>query len=176
LVLTPRRLLGYGIRDRLDDVDIPVHSFYHEEALEGKAAQQAFALLSLLVNVEDRVALRWWLGDGSPSARRTAYQRLRQHCEQTGDSPRAALEELDQGTLILPRAEDLLEQYRNFRGLLANLRDRPLGELVDALLPAGSDECSVLREVALLALPDIEDIGGLFDRIKTHVTQPEMPE
>jgi len=48
LILTPRRLLGYGIRDRLDDVDIPVHSFYHEEALEGEAAQRAFALLSLL--------------------------------------------------------------------------------------------------------------------------------
>ena len=176
LILTPRRLLGYGIRDRLDDVGIPVHSFYHEEALEGKAAQRAFALLSLLVNVEDRVALRWWLGDGSPSGRRTAYQRLRQHCEQTGLSPRVALEALDRGTLMLPRVQDLLEQYRNLRGLLANLEGRDLAELVDALLPAGSDECSVLREVALLAVSDLEDVRALFDRIKTHVTQPEMPE
>ncbi|MEK7757482.1 MAG: ATP-dependent helicase, partial [Planctomycetota bacterium] len=84
LILTPRRLLGYGIRDRLDEVDIPVHSFYHEEALEGGAAQRAFALLSLLVNAEDRVSLRWWRGDGSPSGRRAAYQRLRQNCEHTG--------------------------------------------------------------------------------------------
>ena len=176
LILTPRRLLGYGIRDRLDEVDIPVHSFYHEEALEGGAAQRAFALLSLLVNAEDRVSLRWWLGDGSPSGRRAAYQRLRQHCEQTGLSPRAALEALDQGALMLPRVHDLLDQYRNLRGLLANLKGRDLGELIDALLPAGSDECSVLREVALLAAPDLEDVRALFDRIRTHVTQPEMPE
>jgi superfamily I DNA/RNA helicase len=33
-----------------------------------------------------------------------------------------------------------------------------------------------LREVALLAIPQLEDVGGLFDRIKTHITQPEMPE
>ncbi len=38
LILTPRRLLGYGIRDCLRAADIPVHSFYHEEALEGNAA------------------------------------------------------------------------------------------------------------------------------------------
>jgi len=176
LILTPRRLLGYRIRDRLDDLDVPVHSFYHEEALEGKAAQRAFALLSLLVNVEDRVALRWWLGDESPSGRRTAYQRLRQHCEQTGLSPRAALEALDQGALTLPRTQDLLEQYRNLRALLANLKGRGLAELVDALLPPASDECGVLREVALLATPDPEDVSALFERIKTHVTQPEMPE
>lgn len=176
LILTPRRLLGYGIRNQLDDLNVPAHSFYHEEALEGKAAQRAFALLSLLVNVEDRVALRWWLGDGSPSGRRAAYQQLRQHCEQTGFSPRAALEALDQSALMLPRVPGLVEQYRDLRGLLANLQGRNLAELVDALLPAASDECSVLREVALLAAPDLDDVGALFDRIKTHVTQPEMPE
>jgi superfamily I DNA/RNA helicase len=79
LILTPRRLLGYEIRHQLRERNIPVHSFYHEEALEEDEAQRAFALLSLLINQEDRVALRWWLGHGSPSGRRNAYQRLRQH-------------------------------------------------------------------------------------------------
>lgn len=46
LILTPRRLLGYAIRDRLRERDVPVHSFYHEEALEEDAAQRTFALLS----------------------------------------------------------------------------------------------------------------------------------
>lgn len=43
LILSPRRLLGYGIRDRIRESQIAVHSFYHEEALEGGAAQRAFA-------------------------------------------------------------------------------------------------------------------------------------
>ena len=176
LILTPRRLLGYGIRDRIAETGVQVHSFYHEEALEGEASQRAFALLSLLVDVEDRVALRWWLGEGSPSSRKNAYQRLRQHCEEAGVSPRAALEALEQGSLVLPRVAELVAKYRELRGVLVDLAGRTMVDLVEALLPAGNEECSVLREVALLAIPQLEDVGDLFDRIKTHITQPEMPE
>lgn len=176
LILTPRRLLGYGIRDRIAEIGVQVHSFYHEEALEGGAAQRAFALLSLLVDAEDRVALRWWLGEGSLSKRKNAYQRLRQYCEENGMSPRAALEALEQGSVALPRVAELVEKYRELRGVLADLGSRTLADLVETLLPDGNDECSVLREVALLAIPQLENIGALFDRIKTHITQPEMPE
>lgn len=176
LVLTPRRLLGYGIRDRINDLGIPVHSFYHEEALEEEAAQRAFALLSLLVDEDDRVALRWWLGHGSPSSRKNAYQRLRQHCEQGGASPREALEALDQGNLALSGVSELLTKYRELRDILADLVSRNLDEVVDVLLPDGNDEYSALREVALLVLPTVEDADALFDRVKAHITQPEMPE
>jgi len=176
LILSPRRLLGYGIRDRIRESQIAVHSFYHEEALEGGAAQRAFAILSLLVDPEDRVALRWWLGDGSPTKRRNAYKDLRQHCEQSGLSPRATLEALDQGTITIPRITGLLGKYSELKQTFASLAELNIAELVDALLPEVIDECSVLREVALLALPDIEDISGLFDRIRTHIAQPEIPE
>jgi DNA helicase-2/ATP-dependent DNA helicase PcrA len=176
LILTPRRLLGYGIRDRIAESGIPVHSFYHEEALESDAAQRAFALLSLFVDPEDRVAMRWWLGDGSPSSRKNAYQRLRQLCEATGIAPKAALDALDQGALALPGVGPLLDKYRELKAILAGLGGQSLSQLVDALLPAGNDDCSVLREVATLALPELESVGDLFDRIKTHITQPEMPE
>lgn len=176
LILTPRRLLGYAIRDRIAASGVKVHSFYHEEALEGESAQRAFALLSLLVDVEDRVALRWWLGEGSPSNRRNAYQRLRQHCEESGVSPRAALEALETGTLQLHGVAGLVEKYRELREALTVSEGQPLADLVEGLLPAGNEECRVLREVAELADPRLEEVGDLFDRIKTHITQPEMPE
>jgi len=176
LILTPRRLLGYGIRDRIAESGIAVHSFYHEEALESDAAQRAFALLSLLVDPEDRVALRWWLGDGSPSSRRNAYQRLRQHCETTGSSPRAALEAVNGGTLVLPRIGQLVGKYRELNELVNGFDGLSPAQVVDALLPAGNDDCGVWREVATLALPRLESVEDLFDRIKTHITQPEMPE
>lgn len=177
LILTPRRLLGYGIRDRLSDVDIPVHSFYHEEALEGESAQRAFALLTLLVDVDDRVALRWWLGHGSPSSRKNAYRRLREHCEQSGVSPREALNALDEGTVKLERVSELVEKYRELRGILGTLSALNLTGLVDEMLPEGNEGYAALREVALLAVEDgVDDVRALFDQIKTHVTQPEMPE
>lgn len=176
LILTPRRLIGYEIRDRLLAAGVPVHSFYHEEALEGDSAQRAFALMVLLVDPDDRVALRWWLGEGSPSSRKNAYRRLRQHCEAVGLSPRMVLTALDDGSLKLTGVGTLLEKYRELRTLLGVLRDRSLAELVDALLPAGIEECSTMREVALLMLDQVDDVGDLVDRIKTHITQPEMPE
>ncbi len=176
LILTPRRLLGYGIRDRITDSGVPVHSFYQEEALESDAAQRAFALLSLLVDPDDRVALRWWLGVGSPSSRKNAYSRLRQHYEIAGTAPRAALEELEQGALTLAGVGQLVTKYRELRAVLAGLAVQTLAQVVDTLLPAGNDDCSVLREVATLAMPQMETVGDLFDRIKTHITQPEMPE
>ena len=153
-----------------------MHSFYHEEALESDAAQRAFALLSLLVDREDRVALRWWLGEGSPSSRRNAYRRLREHCETVGSSPRAALEAMDDGSLVVPRVGELVNKYRELMTLLGGLDGRPLAQVLDALMPAGNADCSVLREAATLALPQLESVDDLFDRIKTHITQPEMPE
>jgi len=72
LVLCPRRQFAYRIRDKLREIGIDAHSFFHEEALEGNPtnfekakAQEAFTLLILLSNQNDRVALRCWLGFGS---------------------------------------------------------------------------------------------------------------
>jgi len=168
-------LLGYGIRDQLNDLNVLVHSFYHEEALEGDAAQLAFSILSLLVDQEDRVALRWWLGHESPSGRRNAYQKLRQYCEQSGTSPKGTLDAIVQGALKLSGVSDLVNKYRELQELLAGLAGQGLDQVIDTLMPDGDEECSVLREMSLLAVPDVKDIRALFDRVKTQVTQPEMP-
>lgn len=176
LVMTPRRLLGYAIRDELRAREIEVHSFYNEEALEDEDAQRSFTLLSLLINMEDRVALRWWLGHGSPSSRRAAYKKLRGHCEQAGVSPTAALNACAAGEINIPQTNDLVAKYRELIAILGDLRPRPLSDLVDVLFPEGSDAHSVLREAAVLALEEIETTDELFDRIRTLVTQPAIPE
>jgi superfamily I DNA/RNA helicase len=176
LILTPRRLLGYNIRDRIRAYEIDVHSFYHEEALEGESAQRAFALLSLFVNIDDRVSLRWWLGHGSSSARRNPYQRLRQHCEQSGASPREVLDLLVSGKLMLPAVSELTAQYRELKKIVEQLATLTVEGVIDTLLPANDESCSVLREAALLALPDLKDVPSLFEHLRIYATQPEVPE
>lgn len=176
LILTPRRLLGYGIRDRIAQAGVAVHSFYHEEALESEDAQRAFALLSLLADNEDRVALRWWLGHGSPTARREAYRQVRQNCEATGTSPWAVLMALDNGILTLPNVTPLVNKFRELRAILQNLQAQTLPAIVDNLMPTNVEGCNVLREAALLALPESEGVQDLLDAVRTSVTQPEMPE
>ena len=176
LVLTPRRLLGYAIRDEIGTREIEVHSFYNEEALEAEEAQRAYALLSLLVDIEDRVALRWWLGYGSPSKRRNAYQRLMQHCEHANVSPKIALGACVAGHLDLPNTTGLVDKYRELTRILDDLRQRELSNVVDTLMPDGSDACSVIREAAVLNLAELETPADLLDCIRTIVTQPEIPE
>lgn len=94
LVLAPRRQFGYAIRDELNELDIPAHSFFHEEALEGNPrildnceAQQAYTLLTLLANPDDRVALRCWCGFGSASLRNGGWRSIRGYCEEHNQSP-----------------------------------------------------------------------------------------
>lgn len=176
LVLSPRRLLGYKIRDCLRAICVPVHSFYPEEALESPTAQRAFGLLRLLADSEDRVALRWWLAVGSPSGRKREYQHLRQYCEQSGMSPREVLEAVTQGSLQLRGIKELEGRYRELVVELEQLKTLSLVELVDRLLPDATEECTALRELAILALPDAEDVIDLFDRVRGHITQPEMPK
>jgi hypothetical protein len=138
--------------------------------------QRAYALLSLLIDIEDRVALRWWLGEGSPSSRRNAYQRVRQHCEHANISPKAALDACIAGSVQLPNTTDLVDKYRELIQILNGLQQLELSALVDALMPEENEAVSVIREAAVLNLPEMESVSDLFDCIRNIVTQPEIPE
>ena len=134
LVITPRRLLAYRVRDIIKDKDISAHSFYQEEVLEEESAQRAFALLTLLSNKEDRVALRWWLGHKSSSSLKGSYRKLQQYCETSGASPRSVLEAIDQGELELPGTSKLIQLFKELKELTENLSKLSLPDLIDSLL------------------------------------------
>ena len=176
LVITPRRRLAYPIRDIIREKGIPVYSFYQEEALEEEDAQRTFALLTLLNNKEDRVALRWWLGHKSSSGLKVSYKKLRQYCEESGDSPRSVLEAIDQGNLSLSGTSHLLRPFRELKEIIERLSKLSLPDLVDSLLPEDDNACAALRELAVRSLEKSKDIGELFDHIRTYITQPEVPE
>jgi DNA helicase-2/ATP-dependent DNA helicase PcrA len=176
LILTPRRRIGYLLRDHISAAGSPVHSFYHEEALEENDAQRAFAILTLLANNGDRIALRWWLGNGATTSRVGPYRRLREQCETTSLSPWQALTALSSGELHLSYSATLVTKFRELVQILESLAGQELPAIVDALFPNDSDACRALREAALLALPEIETVSGLFRVLRATVTQPEMPQ
>ena len=175
LVLTPRKQKGYQIRDFLKNSSIPAYSFFHEEALEKPSAQIAFTLLGLLSDPDDRVALRWWLGHGDQNSRRNAYQALRQHCENLGVSPREALDSIDKGDLKIPGTNSLLRQYQRLNEIISELQRLDLPQLVNQLFPTENPDLAGLRESADLVISEAADVSELFDHMKTHITQPEVP-
>ena len=175
LILSPRRLIANQIRARLTNAGIPSHSFYNDKLLEPEAAQIGMTKLQLLVNPGDRVALRFWLGHGSPSWRSGQYSRLRVHCEGNGQDPRQVLETVTAGQNQLTGINQLVDRHRELQDALGQLENLGVLELFDVLFPAGQDWADPIRELLVGKLDAVEDIPGLLDLVRTEITQPEMP-
>jgi superfamily I DNA/RNA helicase len=176
LILCPRRLIAYQIRDQLRGLGVPTHSFYHEESLEAEQAQLAFTLLRLLANAEDRVALRFWLGFGSPSWNQGEYARIRESSLLTGQSPLETLRQVQSGSLNLPRTNRVLARFGELQKQLALLTGLRGLDLVNGLFPDGEDWALPLREAALNKVEGTTDGQDLLDSLLIGITQPEMPE
>jgi DNA helicase-2/ATP-dependent DNA helicase PcrA len=99
VVLVQRKRAARVILNALKEAQLPAKSYYEESQLETDDAQIHFAVFKLLLNKNDRVALRYLLGIGSPNFRVRPYVRLRDHCETSGDTPWDALEKMLAGIL-----------------------------------------------------------------------------
>ncbi len=176
LVLTPRKLIGYAIRDALNERGIDAHSFYQEEAFESTEAQYALAMLTLLVDKEDRVALRYLLGRGSDTGFAEEYALLRTYCEDNNLSPWQTMVSAEQDSSLLPGVDNLLLQFTEIIAAVEDLGSGEISAIVDELMPAGEEGVSGLRDVALRVLPNCETVEKLYNAICHELAQPEIPE
>jgi DNA helicase-2/ATP-dependent DNA helicase PcrA len=181
LILSPRRQIGYTIRDALSRLDLSVHSFFYEEALEGDpknlydcAAQEAFTLLTLLARPEDKVALRSWCGFGSNSLHSGSWARVRLYSETTNDSPREIFEKILSRQLIIPSTGRVAERYRVLKQRLSELEDLTGNDLIDAIFPQTEAWAGQIRGLVSGLGADVGPIE-LLEYISHAVTQPELP-
>jgi len=175
LVLTPRRVIGYAIRDELQALKIPCHSYFAEEALEAEKAQEAFTLLSLVADPHDRVALRSWLGFGKKDLRKNAYARLRHYCEESGHEPWGALEDLKSGNLNLPWTSQLIDRFEELSEIVPQMQFIDLNLLVDTLFSESDPDLQLIRESALDVVDYCVDPSQLREELRIKITQPTLP-
>ena len=182
LVLSPSRKIGYMVRNALNNIGIFAHSFFHEEALDGdpksiqdSSAQQTFTLLNLLVNQEDRVALRCWCGFGSSSLRSNEWNNLRQYCEANDQSPRAVLEMLARGDIRLPNCRHIFNRFRELQQRLNEIGELRGQTLVDTLFPTDQEWADPIRFLAATIEGEDFDAQALLESLRTSITQPELP-
>ena len=174
LIMVPRKILGSKIHDAVNNQGVPVYNF-DQGVLAENAAQRAFALLTLLSDDKDRVMLRWWLGHDSPEHFSGPYQKLREYCEANDRHPRSVLEDMANGRVDLPDALPLLAPFGNLvreTDYLSTLSPR---DVVDTLLPAGNEDCAVLRGIADRALAGSADMRQVYERVLEDIIQPEDP-
>lgn len=175
LVLAQRRSVGNPIHDALTGRNIPSKSYYQEGALENHTAQERLAILKLVVDPQDRIALRWLIGFGSNDFRRKAYARIRTHCEQSGMTPWEVLAALAEGNLQIAHTHHLIARFKAIKDEILALRradnvqgfvEQWLGEQVAAdepfqylarALSASSETPAALLDalIAAVSLPDI---------------------
>ncbi len=175
LVLAPRRRLGYRIRDNLREMSLPVRSFFFEQTLDTEAAQERYTLLNLLVDPDDRVALRSWLGFASTTGRQGPYVRVREVCQETGAHPREVLSRLADGTITMPYSAALIERYRLLLDERSRLAELVGHDFVEAWLPDDLEGVDELRETALGVAEEAPSLAELREDIRYAITQPELP-
>ncbi len=176
LILCPRRLIGYDIRQKLLNANIPAHSFYHEEALETEEARESLSFLSLVANPKDRVSLRYLLGCRSNSWLASQYELIRQHCEVHGTHPWIVLQQLESEVLSLGRTREIVARFVQIKATLTELQAMDVTDLVDRLFPEAAEWAQVIREMSLLGIDDLVSSPDLLNHVRTKITQPEMPE
>ena len=138
-------------------------------------AQERFAILKLLLNNEDRVALRWLLGRSHNSWHSQQYGRLLNHVRQTGVSPWTALSSMAAGVLRIQHTAQLVQRFTEIQTEIATLAAAPdLDLFIQQWLPA-NPATQLLSETVVRARLDATTIPEFFESLYASITQPEVP-
>lgn len=175
LILSPRRILATIIQDGLQREGVECRLYYAERLFDSEKTREGFAVLCLLADHDDLVALRIWLGLGAKDWRAKEYNRVRAHCETKGIFPRATLEQLAAGQLSISHTKGIVEQFKKLEPSLGHYAGLGLQAVVDRALPAGDEDVEDLRTITLEALPNSKDLVSLLRRVRERVAQPEVP-
>lgn len=178
LVLAQSKAVGTPIYEAIVGEGIEIRSGYTESELHSMDAQRAVALLKLLDNRDDRVALRWLVGVDSTSWNAAGYRRVRDHCEAVGQSPWDVLGQLLEGSLTLAYTGGIVQSFRDLceeLNVLEAIAD--LAALIDSLFTEGQSETRELRALSLQVLAEDPEISraDFVAQLLTAVTQPEIP-
>jgi ATP-dependent DNA helicase UvrD/PcrA len=178
LILAQRGAIGTPIYESLHGHNIPVKSYYSESELDAPDAQRRFALLKLLIDRDDRVALRWLVGQCGNNWNSAGYGRVRAHCEASGLSPWQTLEQLSAGSLHIPHTGNIVASFKQILAVLDELEQLPdIAGVIDQLFPAGDDTVRDLRDLAVEVLNETgaDDPGEWLIRLMEAISKPEVP-
>lgn len=176
LIMCPQRNFGYAIRDALQAAGINAHSFFTEELFENDDAKMAISILNLLVNRNDRVALRSALGIGVDTKNSKGYKRIHDYCESNGTEPFQVLEKLCNGEIEISHTQNVVATFQDVRDRLATFAEIDPIDVVNTLFPATESWTFPFHELwggdEEFEQRTLEDIRQL---ISTQVINPEMP-
>ncbi|HUW06824.1 MAG TPA: ATP-dependent helicase [Williamwhitmania sp.] len=123
LILTPRRKIGYRLRDLLLLNEVPVKSYFRESVIDSPEVQRAFSLMNLLANPDDKISLRFLLGFNSPDFRKNQYARLKNLSNERDISIKDVLGQILRGEIPETNLKPIIATYREILADLPNLKN-----------------------------------------------------
>ena len=194
LILTPRRLIGYQLRDELNKLDIPTRSYFRESSIKKKTAQITYSQLVLAAFPNDLVSLRFLLGAGGSNYRAPQYALLEQYASANKISIIDAINAAADKAIKITGVTTLVSAYHTLRDQMDAVRKQMESDpekLFESCFPT-DDESKVdlfeLSEIYSDILSETEPYSGttpdefsvwLSDFVGTfqkEVANPEIPE
>ena len=158
LILTPVRKIGYRIRDMLVQRGINAKSYFRETAISTEQLKYNFALLTLIANPHDMVALRYLLGHGSNDYRTKSYMRLMDYSKKHAISVADALKNAATGTIKTSNISAILKKYSEIVNKANEIRtaiNTSKESLID-ILAEDTPENNDFRGILIEAINEIE--------------------
>ena len=140
LVLTPRKQIGYEIVNNLITRGIKARTSFSEVVLDKKQAQEGYAYLNLLHNSKDMVSLRVLLGIYTADKSKRAYEKIRKHCFESGDTGIETLSKLQSRQLHITSTDALVARHQIINQKLQDLTTLEIPDIIEQLFPDGVDE------------------------------------
>lgn len=194
LVLTPRRKIGYKLRDLLVTNSIPVKSYFRESVITNEKVRVAYSLLNLLTYPEDKISLRFLLGCGSANYLNSQYAKLINLATDNGIQIREALDSVISGKIPDKGIKNIVRRYNEVLSDLEELSkliiDDPENGFEQFLINSSveEEEYSEINQIYKRILTDIEYedltekevfiefIKEVFTQIKETIALPDSPE
>jgi len=187
LILTPRRKIGYMIKEGLENIGVNIRSSFREEAIDNDNARYSFSLLNYLANRDDRASLRYLLGVPSQDLRKNQYKKLETEAFDLELTIEQVLDQVISEEIRITRITQIRDRYIELKNevvemieILCNNRE----EFIDRLVP-DTEETRELREIVLSSLeevdidPDQENylewLRKLYTIVLREVSMPEVP-
>lgn len=111
LVLAPRRLIGYRLRDKLSLEGIPVKSYFRESVIKNNNVRRAYSILYLSAFPEDKVSLRYLIGFGSSDYRMKQYKIVLEYANINSISIRNVLDLLVSEKIKIKGVSTIVKEY-----------------------------------------------------------------
>ncbi|HTK21672.1 MAG TPA: ATP-dependent helicase [Mucilaginibacter sp.] len=194
LILTPRRKIGYLLKNKLLAAGFNAKSYFRESLINSESVKRAYSLLNYLANPEDLISIRYLLGHGSQDFRKNQYDRLIQAAGERQIGVKALLDNLLEGKERISGITTIVKQYEalitDLSALKTKIIESPLEAFQSFFVKSKEDEEDFyeLGQIYKAAVAEIEDadlttdegyskwLHSFFNTFQELIVMPEIPE